>query len=402
MRKKVLPILVVILAISIFAFGFVAGVTLEKGARPSIAEFRNIINSELGKPNDLDFGLFWDTWNLLEAKYADTTRLDRKKMFYGAISGLVSSLEDPYTTFLSPEDTERFEEDISGKFQGIGIEIGIRKDILIVIAPIKGTPADRAGLRAGDKILLIDGTPTNDLTLDEAVSRIRGLKGTKVSLQIFRNSEEEARTIEIIRDVIEIPSLSWEIKEGNIAYIQIFNFNYHAEGDFQKAVAEILASNTDRIILDLRNNPGGLLESSIDIAGYFLPVKSLVVSEEARDGKREHRSNGTGNLIKFPVVILINQGSASASEILAGALHDNRGVLLIGEKTFGKGSVQALEELRDGSTVKLTISRWFTPSGGSINELGLEPDTKIELTEEDFEAERDPQLEKAIETIKTL
>lgn len=402
MRKKILPILVVILAISIFVFGFVAGVTLEKGERPSITEFKNIINSELGKPNDLDFGLFWDTWNLLEKKYADTTRLDRKKMLYGAISGLVSSLEDPYTTFLSPEDTERFEEDISGKFQGIGIEIGIRKDILTVIAPIKGTPADRAGLRAGDTILLIDGTPTSDLTLDEAVRRIRGLKGTKVSLQIFRNSEEKARTIDIIRDVIEIPSLSWEVKEGNIAYVQIFNFNSRVEGDFQKAVAEILASDTDRIILDLRNNPGGLLEASIDIAGYFLPAKSLIVSEEARDEKREHRSDGTGNLIKFPTIILINQGSASASEILAGALHDNRGIPLVGEKTFGKGSVQALEELRDGSTVKLTISRWFTPSGRSINDLGLEPDTKIELTEEDFEAERDPQLEKALEVIRTL
>ena len=357
-------------------------------------------------PQEIDFSLFWEVYHKLQEKFVDKGKFDVQKMIYGAISGMVKSLGDPYTVFFPPEETKRFEEDVKGVFEGVGMEIGIRKGQLQVIAPLEGTPAQRAGLRPGDKILKINDTPTSDLTIDEAVNLIRGPKGTEVTLTIFREEWEKTKEIKIVRDVIEVPSLKWEMKEINgqkIAYIQLYQFSEKASFDFRKAAIEILESPTQKIILDLRNNPGGYLEVAQAISGWFLEKEKTVVIEDFGQGnKNEYKSQGPGTFSDYKVVILINQGSASGAEILAGALRDNRGILLIGEKSFGKGSVQELEKLKEGSSLKITVAKWLTPKGELITDVGLEPNIKVEMTEEDYNEGKDPQLEKAIEVIKNL
>jgi carboxyl-terminal processing protease len=360
-------------------------------------------------PEEIDFSLFWEAYHKLQEKFVDKGKFDVQKMIEGAISGMVKSLEDPYTIFLNPEETKRFIEDVKGTFEGVGMEIDIKKGQLQVIAPLEGTPAQRAGLRAGDKIIKINDTLTADLTLDEAVNLIRGPKGTEVTLTIFREDWEKPKEFKIVRAVIEVPSLKWEIKRPasgypDIAYLKLYQFSEKASFDFSKAAIEILNSPAKKIILDLRNNPGGYLEVAQDIAGWFLKRREVVVIEDFGGGKERniYKAQGNASLVEYPTVILINQGSASGSEILAGALRDNRGILLIGEKSFGKGSVQELERLSQGSSLKITVAKWLTPKGELITDKGLEPDIKVEMTEEDYEAERDPQLDKAIEIIKNL
>jgi len=357
-------------------------------------------------PEEIDFSLFWEVYHRLQEKFVDKGKFDIQKMIYGAISGMVKSLGDPYTVFFPPEETKRFEEDVKGVFEGVGMEIGIKKGQLQVIAPLEGTPAQKAGLRSGDKILKINDTETSDLTIDEAVDLIRGPKGTEVTLTIFREEWKKTKEIKLMRDVIEVPSLKREIKEidgQKIAYIQLYQFSENASFDFRKAAIEILTSPAQKIILDLRNNPGGYLEVAQDITGWFLEKGKIVVIEDFGQGnEQEYKAQGPGTFSDYKVVILINQGSASASEILAGALRDNRGILLIGEKSFGKGSVQELEKLKEGSSLKITVAKWLTPKGQLITDVGLEPDIKVEMTEEDYEQDRDPQLDKAIEIIKGL
>jgi carboxyl-terminal processing protease len=365
---------------------------------------RSQVVCEVCPPQDVDFSLFWEAWSKLQEKFVDKEKFNTQEMIYGAISGMVKSLEDPYTIFLKPQDTKRFIEDVKGTFEGVGMEIGIRKGQLQVIAPLEGTPAQKAGLRAGDKIMKVDDKPTADLTIDEAVNLIRGPKGTEVTLTIYREEWGESRDIKIVRGVISIPSLKWELKEDNIAYLKLYHFSEKAAFDFRKAAIEILESPADRIILDLRNNPGGYLEVAQDIAGWFLEKGEIVVIEDFGEGKEQklYKAQGNAKLLPYPVVVLINQGSASGSEILAGALRDNRQILLIGETSFGKGSVQELEKLKEGSSLKITIARWLTPNGNLITDKGLEPDTKVEMTDEDYNEGRDPQLDKAIEIIKNL
>ncbi len=359
---------------------------------------------EICPPENLDFSLFWEAWSKLQEKYVDKGKLDAKEMIYGAISGMVKSLEDPYTVFLKPEDAKRFVEDIKGSFEGVGMEIGIRKDQLQVIAPLEGTPAQKAGLRAGDKIVKINDKSTADLTVEEAVNLIRGPKGTEVTLTISREEWEETKDIKVVRGTIEVPSLKWELKEGNIAYLKIYQFSEKAAFDFRKAAIEILESPAQEIILDLRNNPGGYLEVAQDIAGWFLERGEIVAIEDFGEGKEQtfYKAQGNAKLLPYPMVILINKGSASASEILAGSLRDNRGIKLIGETSFGKGSVQELETLKEGSSLKITTAKWLTPKGDSITDKGLEPDIKVEMTEKDYEEDKDPQLDKAIESLREM
>jgi len=362
---------------------------------------------EICPPEEIDFSLFWEVYHKLQEKFVDKGKFDTQKMIYGAISGMVKSLGDPYTVFFLPEETKRFEEDVKGIFEGVGMEIGIKKGQLQVIAPLEGTPAQKAGLRAGDKILKINDKETVDLTTDEAVNLIRGPKGTEVKLTILREGWEKPKDFKIVRAVIEIPSLKWEVKsapEGYpIIYLKIYQFSEKASFDFSKAAIEILSEPSQKIILDLRDNPGGYLEVAQDIAGWFLEKGKIVVIEDFGKGeKKEYKSEGNGLFSNYKIVILINKGTASASEILAGALRDNRGILLIGEKSFGKGSVQELEKLREGSSLKITVARWLTPKGNLISDVGLEPDIKVEMTEEDYEEGRDPQLDKAIEVIREM
>jgi len=364
-------------------------------------------------PEEIDFSLFWEAYYQLQEKFSDPEKLDVEKIIYGAISGMVKSLGDPYTIFLNPEENKRFQEDVKGVFEGVGMEIGIRKGELTVISPLEGTPAKKAGIRAGDTIIKIDDTVTSDITIDEAVGLIRGPKGTEVTLTIFRKDWERTKDIKIVRAAIEIPSLAWELlasageadgKEENIAYLKLFHFTERARFDFNKAAVEILNSPAEKIILDLRNNPGGFLEVAQDVAGWFLERGKIVAIEDFGEGKtkKEYKARGNARFVDYPIVILINQGTASASEILAGALRDHREIKLIGERSFGKGSIQELSELKEGSSLKITVAKWLTPKGEILTDVGLKPDIEIEITEEDYEEEKDPQLDKAIEVIREL
>ena len=369
-----------------------------------IVPIEGVQNTQLGAPEAIDFSLFWDAWRIIQEGYATAATLDYQEMVYGAISGMVESLGDPYTVFMDPEDTKRFKDDISGSFEGVGMEIGIRNRELQVIAPLEGTPAKEAGLRPGDIIVRVDDTFTRNITIEEAVSLIRGPRGTDVTLSILRDGWSETRDFVITRAVIKIPSLEWEMRDGNIAYIQLFHFSEQASRTFQMAATSVLASSADRIILDLRNNPGGFLEVAVDIAGWFLERGQVVVVEDFGEEEREtiYKARGNGRLGSYPLVILMNQGSASASEILAGALRDHKEVLIVGEKSFGKGSVQELESLSGEASLKVTVANWLTPQGNHITDVGLEPDVEVVKTQEDFDQELDPQLDKALELVKDL
>lgn len=398
-KYSIIPITIILIVVIFFA-GFLVG---KKSAPESAVHDRIFFNKELGKPELIDFSLFWQALRKLEEKYVDSDKIDYQELLYGAISGMTDSLGDDYTMFLKPEKTESFLEGVSGNesFEGVGMEIGIKGKVLTVIAPIEGTPAYNAGVKAGDKILKIDDILTDDLLLEEAVGLIRGEKGTQVTLTINRKTFDAPKEITVTRGVIQIPVVRWELLESNIAYIKIYNFTSNLPSKFEDIVSDILKSNADKIILDLRNNPGGYLEAAQEIASWFVSKEAIVVKEEFKNGDtNDYQSRGYKPLQNFPVVVLINKGSASASEIVAGALRDIKGIKLVGEKTFGKGSIQALEKFKDGSSLKITVAKWLTPSGISIADEGLTPDIEIELTDEDFDANRDPQLEKAIELLK--
>ena len=401
-NKKTLGIF--LFAVALAGTAFYGGFFYGKSQVPSIYAIDGVGNKTLGEPDNVDFSLFWDSWKVIQEKYADRANLNEKEMVYGAIEGMVKSLKDPYTVFMKPQEAKQFQDDVSGSFSGIGAEIGIRREILTVISPLEDSPAQKAGLRAGDKILKINDTVTSDLTVNEAVGLIRGPKGTNVKLTISRSTEDELKEITITRDDIKIPTIKWELKNDKIAYIQLFNFGQTAPSEFRNKVMEVLRSPADRIILDLRNNPGGYLEVSQDLTGWFVEAGSVVAIEDFGDGTepKEYRSSGNSVLKGMPLVVLINEGSASASEIMAGALRDLRGVKLIGAKSYGKGSVQELTNLREGTSLKVTIAKWLTPSKKSIMNEGLEPDIKVEVTKEDIENMKDPQLEKAIQTVSSL
>jgi len=382
--------------------GFIIGksTTLGQGAS-DIREFTDIAKIFSKKPS-LD--LLEEGINIIDAKYADRDDINKDDLFYGAMSGMLAALNDPYSVFLKPQATKIFQEDVEGTFEGIGAEIGIRDETLTVISPLKDNPAEKAGLKAGDKILYVDGVGTADLSLDEAVQIIRGKKGSTVVLTVSREDFEDSFEIAIIRDTIKIPIIEWSKEEGDIALIDFSHFTETASADFENIAHEILQSDTKKIILDLRNNPGGFLEVAVDIAGWFMKSDEIVLIEERRreSNSKTYRTSGSAALSDFPLVVLINRGSASAAEILAGALRDNRGIRLIGDTTFGKGSVQELINLSDGSSIKITIAKWLTPKGASIQDNGLEPDIGVAMTQEIFDADGDVQLQKAIEIVKNL
>ena len=394
-KKYLLIPSIIILFFIVFLVGFFIG----KETRPSIEKIKDVCNKTSGQPEQVDFSLFWDAWHIIQSKYVDRNKLDPEQMTFGAISGLVQSLNDPYSVFLPPKEKKKFLDDMSGYFEGIGAEIGIRNGVLTIISPLKGNPAEKAGLKAGDQIIKIDDTPTSDLTLDEAVNLIRGPKGTKVRLLINRAGWNEFKEFTITRAVIKIPIINLEFKD-NIAYISLYHFTENAPEEFKKIAKKVIKSNPKGIILDLRNNPGGYLESAVEIASWFIPKGEIVAIEDFGNNKQQkYRSYGYEKLKDIPTVVLINQGTASAAEILAGALRDNLKIKLIGEKSFGKGSVQELKKLEKGA-IKLTIAKWLTPSGICIKEQGLKPDIEVKLTKEDIENNKDPQLEKAMEILK--
>ncbi len=349
---------------------------------------------------DVSFSLYWDLWDTIQKRYYDFKNIKEVDMFYGSLAGMVAALNDPYSVFLSPQVNEEFTDELSGKFEGIGAEIGIRKDQLTIIAPLPDSPAFRAGLKIGDKILAIDGIDTQGMALDKAVSLIRGEKGTKVKLTIATARNNEIKDVEIVRDTINIISVTWEQKDNQTAYIKISYFNEDTFERFRQAVAEALKNNPKNIILDLRGNPGGFLDTAVKIASYWVDNQPVVL-EKLYDGSiTPFPAVGKPVLKDKKTYILINGGSASASEIIVGALQDYNLATVVGEQSFGKGSVQDLINFVDGSAVKLTVVKWLTPKSNAIDQVGITPDVVVEMTSDDYDENRDPQLDKVLELIK--
>lgn len=361
-------------------------------------------------PRTADYSLLWEALDTLNTKFVDRP-LDQQKLLYGAVSGLVAAAGDPYTAFFDPEQAKQFAEELAGTFDGIGTEIGIKNGQLVIVAPLEGTPAQDAGLLPGDAVVAIDGESTAGISTEQAVSKIRGQAGTKVTLTILHKGSETPKDITITRSRIEVKSLKFETKEINgpaakvgtskkIGVIKINRFGEDLKGLLDHTIDVILSSNYSGIIVDVRNNPGGYLEISIDAASNWVAADNVVVKEVSYgNAEKEYKARGLARLNGMKTIVLVNGGSASASEILAGALQDYKLATLVGEKTFGKGSVQEVIELRGDSTIKITIAKWKTPQGRDINKDGLEPDVKVELTREDSEANRDPQMDKAMELI---
>lgn len=391
----------VILLVALVAFG--AGI-FAGGRGGDFSGASILLAGSETPPENINFAPLWKAWRILEDKYvAATTSASTvpEERLWGAIEGLAHSYGDPYTVFFPPAEAELFADDIAGEFGGVGMEIGKKEGVLVVIAPLKETPAERAGIRAGDFVLEIDGESTQGLSVDAAVLKIRGEAGTTVVLTIVREGENEERKISVVRDVIKIPTLKTRIEQGGIFVIELYNFGATAPAEFRRAVREFIASGSKKLILDMRGNPGGYLEAATDIASWFIGAGEVVVKEDfgVREQENVHRSKGYGVFQKVPTVVLIDRGSASASEILAGALKDHKKATVVGERSFGKGSVQELISITRDTSLKVTVARWLTPSGISISDGGLAPDVIIERTPEQFEKGIDPQLEKAREIL---
>jgi len=356
------------------------------------------------EPKEVDLSLFWDVWQRLEGDYLDKSALDQEKMVYGAIKGITQSLGDPYTVFLEPGENKRAKEDLDGSFGGVGIQLGYKDRRLAVIAPLKGTPAEKAGVKAGDLILrIVDeqkevDQETTGISLPEAVNLIRGPKGQPVTLTLFSEGEEKPREVEIVRGTIIVPSVEVEFinaKDAKIAHLKLMKFGERTSREWEEAVGEINATDCAGVILDLRNNPGGYLNGAVFIASEFLK-SGVVVKQEGKRETKTYSVNRRGKLLDYPLSILVNKGSASASEIVAGALRDRGRAKTVGERTFGKGTVQEAQDLSGGAGLHITTARWLLPSGAWIGEEGIEPDYVVELDEE---REGDEQLEKAIEVL---
>lgn len=406
-KKKsafLITILVIISAFILLSLGFIVGVwqTVSSTDEISFEEFIDTVPSVISD-DQVDFGTFRQVWNAIQTRYVHGSQSE-EEMYYGSLTGLVASLNDPYSVFFDPATTEEFNSELEGTFEGIGAEIGFKDDQLVVVAPLPDSPAAEAGLQSNDKIMMIDDLDSAGMSLSEAVSLIRGEKGTVVELGIIREEGNELFTVSIIRDTISLESVQWELLENDIAYLRIIHFDSKSTSEFDRAVREILIENPQGMILDLRDNPGGFLDAAVHITGAFLPDRGqVVVIEKFRnDQNKLYRSDKSGSITEIPVVVLVNGGSASASEIVAGALQDYDRATVIGEQTFGKGTVQDLEEYRDGSSLKLTIAEWFTPDERSIEDEGVEPDILVEYTEEDYLNDLDPQLDQAKEFFTTL
>ncbi len=349
---------------------------------------------------DVDFTLFWQVWALVREKYVDQPVSD-EDLFEGALQGLLYGLKDPYSTYFTPEMAEDFSEELSGTFFGIGAELGLNDEgSLVVVAPIADTPAENAGVRAGDVILSIDGVDTAGMTVSEAVGKIRGEKGTNVTLVLFGTEDADSRTVTITRDEIKNHSVKTTIRPDGIGVVSVSVFGDDTIAGFAEAADTLQNAHVKGIIVDLRNNPGGYLDAAIALSGYWTGNQT-VVQEEIRGDRTAFPGDGDARFANTPTVVLVNGGSASASEIFSGALQDYGLATLIGEQTFGKGSVQEYQDLPDGSAVKITVARWLTPQGRSIDKAGITPDQVVTRTLDDYHANLDPQLDAAISFFTT-
>ncbi len=400
-RYKVFLITAVLVAVS-FGFGIYYGKSTQNLTykEPSIAKTSSMSSSTA------NMDAFWTTWKLLDQKFVythkDAKKIDDEDKLWGAIQGLTDSYGDPYTVFMPPVESKTFEGDISGNFEGVGMELAIKEKSIVVVAPLKGTPAYKAGVLKGDILLLINGKTTVGMSVDEAVKIIRGKAGTDVTITFAREGKTEPIELKITRGIIDVPTAETEIK-SDIFIIKLYNFYALSSDKFRLALREFMISGKYKLILDLRGNPGGYLESAVDMASWFLPLGKTVVKEDFGPNIAEqvYRSKGYDIFNEnLKMIILADSGSASASEILAGALQEHKIAKIVGTKTFGKGSVQELIKVTPDTSLKVTIARWLTPNGISISDGGLIPDYEVKITEQNLKDKKDPQMEKAIELLK--
>ena len=390
-----------------FALGLYTGVG-EKIASAASTAVPNTITILSGspdaQPSGVDFTQLWRAWNLLDQNFVEThasgTIPTSQERLYGAIAGLTDSFGDPYTTFFPPAEATTFNENIQGEFSGVGMELGTKNDALVVVAPIKDSPAEKAGVLSGDYVAAIDGVPTEGLSVDDAVSKIRGVKGTAVKLTLVRDGAKDPITVSIVRDTVQVPIIKNYMRQDGIYVIELYSFSANSADLFRTALRDFVQSGSHRLILDLRGNPGGYLEAAVQMASFFLPTGDVVVTEDYK-GKQDniiHRSLGYNVFAgkNLQMAILADQGSASASEILAGALTQHNVAKLVGTRTFGKGSVQQLMDLGGGAQIKITVARWLTPNGSSISDGGLKPDINATTTVDDVKAHKDPQTDAAV------
>lgn len=390
----------VLTSLLIAAILFTAGFYTGKGnsSYDVSSQFLNATSTEKG-----DLGPFWTAWKLLDEKFAPvsstTPKVDSQVKIWGAIQGLAASYGDPYTVFFPPVESKNFEEEISGSFGGVGMEIGIQDGVLTVVAPLKNTPAEVAGVKAGDKIISIGDAPALNMATEEAIKLIRGEPGTSIVVTFARKGVKDPIVKTLIRANIEIPTINTKLLPENVFVIELYSFSAISPNLFRGALREFVESGSDKLVLDLRNNPGGYLEAALDMASWFLPTGKVVVTENFGEGKEPkiYRSKGYDIFTdKLKFAILVNEGSASASEILAGALKEYNKATLIGNKTFGKGSVQELVPVTGDTSLKITVAHWFTPLGKSISNGGLTPDIEVKLTPENTKDGKDPVMDAAV------
>jgi carboxyl-terminal processing protease len=400
-KKPVKWIAVLLFAIIVsYAAGYKTGI---KGFIYSPKEFK-VINKQ-DQPQGVDYDLLWNAIDIVKEKYIEKAPTDLD-FLYGAVKGAVESTGDPYTTFFPPQELQDFKTQLQGSFDGIGAEIGEKNGNIVIVAPLPDSPAKKAGILPGDIIAKVNNESTQGWSSEEAVSKIRGKKGTEVTLTIVREGKTQAFDVKIIRDKIVIKSVRWEYKEiekdgqkKNIAVITVSQFGDDTKGLFDSAVNDILTHSVSGIVLDLRSNPGGYLQTAVDLASNWVNKGDVVVTEARANSAQPYNAEGNNRLKGIKTVVLINGGSASASEILSGALHDHNLAELVGEKSFGKGSVQELIDLKDGAAVKVTIAKWITPGGKNLNKNGLDPDVETKLTDQDIKDGKDRQMEKALEEV---
>lgn len=390
--------------VGVFGLGFLAG---RENYQLSLQGGRVTFSHQTPRNETVDFSLFWEVYDVVQKSYYDKSKIDGQKILYGAIQGMVASLGDPYTSFLTPDQNKDVKAELAGTYEGVGIQLGYKDNKLVVIAPLEGTPAKAAGVKAGDRIVKIGDKPTEALSLPDAVGLIRGSAGTKISLTLLREGASDPYRVELTRAKIQVKSVEFTDKGGGIGLIKLSRFADNTNTEWTAAVDQVASAGSRVMILDLRDDPGGYLQSAVFVGSEFIS-SGVVVKQDTAGRVSDFSVFRSGRLTNIPMVVLINKGSASASEIVAGALQDYGRATLVGEQSFGKGTIQEVEDVScakaDNSTcpsLHLTTAKWLTPKGRWINGTGLTPDIKVNLTDDDFKAGRDPQMDRAVEVAKS-
>lgn len=384
----------------LFGLGYKAG---QQGIGLTVGKSGISFTNQSAANEPTDFTLFWQVYDSIQQNYYDKSKIDGKKILYGAIQGMVGSLGDPYTTFLTPDQNKQSQDYLSGTYEGVGIQLGYKDSKMVVMAPLDGSPAKAAGVRSGDLVLKIADKTTTNMTLDDAVTLIRGKAGTAIDLTLAHDGATSSYTTHLVRAQIQLKTAMFTDKGNGVGYIKISQFSSNTSQEWDAAVDEALKAGEKSLVLDVRDDPGGYLTAAVHVGSEFIANGPIVKQDEGgkvTDATADH----SGRLLGIPVVVLVNKGSASASEIVSGALQDAGRGTLVGEQSFGKGTIQEVDDIPCNSSggavcpsLHLTIAKWLTPKGRWIHGIGLTPDVKVAMTDDDFKAGNDPQLDRAIQ-----